>query len=329
MDNSQEQMPQIEERISNAWHEIVTMENRLKDLSEQTGLFTQTLQSLEQTISSSKDQILAINNHYADYYAKTDSSIKSKFEVVIEHHQAIDQFQKVSIEIKKDLEDFKEFIYGNETTNKTGFKKEIEVFLEKSKSTTEAFYKNWSESYQTLFSKIEGLLPGATATGLSKAYQDQKISYKTPVILWSLVFSITVATMMGFGIVVYNDTKLNDITSTLQHIVARLPFFIPAVWLAVFASKQQSQYKRLQQEYIYKETLAKSYEAYKREIDLLTDGEEKNELHQKLITSMVEMCGYNPSLTLENKSHDDKPPIPGDGIFKGVLRNNKTKGSEA
>jgi hypothetical protein len=30
---------------------------------------------------------------------------------------------------------------------------------------------------------------------------------------------------------------------------------------------------------------------------------------------MVDMCGYNPSLTLEHKSHDDKPPIPGTGLF--------------
>lgn len=132
--------------------------------------------------------------------------------------------------------------------------------------------------------------------------------------MWSAVFGITVLGMMIFGIFLFTEVK--DLSDSLRHILARLPFFIPAVWLAVFSSKQQSQYKRLQQEYVYKETLAKSYEAYKREIDLLPEGEEKNLLQQKLITSMVEMCGYNPSLTLEHKSHDDKPPIPGNNLLK-------------
>ena len=163
---------------------------------------------------------------------------------------------------------------------------------------------------------------GATATGLSKAYQDQKINYKWPVIMWSMVFGLTVGGMMTFGIYFYKD--VSTIEDSLQHILARLPFFIPAVWLAIFASKQQSQYKRLQQEYVYKETLSKSFEAYKREIDQLPESDEKNVLHQKLITAMVDMCGYNPSLTLEHKSHDDKPPIPGTDLLKN-LRPNKKK----
>lgn len=126
-----------------------------------------------------------------------------------------------------------------------------------------------------------------------------------------------------FGIVVY--TQVNDLWDSLRHILARLPFFIPAVWLAIFASKQQSQNKRLQQEYIYKETLAKYYEAYKREIDQLPDGDEKKLLQQRLITSMVEMCGYNPSLTLEHKSQEDKLPMPGSGFLKRFAESKKSK----
>lgn len=314
MENATEQIQGIEERITKAWQEIVTMEDRLKSLPGQVDAFNQSLQEVQQTLSNSKDQIANINSHYADYFAKTDPAIKTKLELVTEHHATIDQFLKASTELKKDLEDFKEFIYGNETLNKPGFKKDIEALFESNKSANEKMFNDWGESYKTLYAKIEGLLPGATATGLSKAYQDQKTNYKWPVIMWSAVFGVTVLGMMIFGIILFTEVK--DLSDSLRHILARLPFFIPAVWLAIFASKQQSQYKRLQQEYVYKETLAKSYEAYKREIDLLPEGEEKNLLQQKLIASMVEMCGYNPSLTLEHKSHDDKPPIPGTNFFK-------------
>lgn len=329
MENSTDQFHQVEERIGKAWQEIVAMEDRLKKLPEQVETFNRSIQELERSVSSTREQIGSINTHYADYFAKTDPAVKSKLETVIEHFATIEQFQKASTGIKKELEDFKEFVYGNETAGKVGFKKDIETLFETNKSANETLNKTWSESYQTLFQKIEGLLPGATATGLSKAYQEQKENYKWPVILWSLVFGLTVVGMMIFGISVYKDTELKDIQVTIQHILARLPFFIPAVWLAIFASKQQSQYKRLQQEYIYKETLAKSYESYKREIDLLPEGEEKVELQQKLITSMVEMCGYNPSLTLENKSHDDKPPIPGNNIFKRLAKKSKDEKVEA
>lgn len=317
MENSNEQIQEIEGRIKKAWEEIVAMEERLQGITGQADGFNDNIADLQKNLENSKDIISGINLHYSDYFVKADPTTKTKLEVVTEHHSSIEQFLKASTEIKKDLEEFRDFIYGSETLSKPGFKKDIESFLENSKKANEKLYKNWEESYETQYEKIEGLLPGATATGLSKAYQDQKTNYKLPVIMWSVVFGATVIGMMIFGIILYTNVK--DLSDSLRHIVARLPFFLPAIWLAVFSSKQQSQYKRLQQEYVYKETLAKSYEAYKREIDLLPDGEEKNLLQQKLISSMVEMCGYNPSLTLEHKSHDDKPPIPGSHLIKNII----------
>lgn len=323
MDNVQDELKQIEERIQKAWHEIVEMEKRLTPLPNNLEELTNKINDLEKTIKQTNSQITNINTHYEDYFSKNDPSIKSKLEMVIEHHATIDQFLKITSSLKGEFEDFKEFIYGSETTGKLGFKKDLELLFETSKKTNDTLSKTWSEAYQILFEKIEGLLPGATATGLSKAYQDQKKSYKLPAIIWSIVFILAVGGMMTFGIYSYNESNIKTLTETLQLILARLPFFIPAIWLAIFSSKQQSQYKRLQQEYIYKETLAKSYEAYKREIEILPDGEERNILQQNLITSMIEMCGYNPSLTLENKSHDEKPPIISNQLFKGLLRNKK------
>ncbi len=308
-----EQNPELEDRLKNAWHEIVTMEDRLKALPGQLDAFNSSVAEVQKSLDTSKEQIAGITVHFADYFAKPDPAVKSKLETVLEHHANIEQFLKAAVEAKNDLSDFREFIHGNEILKKIGFKKELETLLENAKISSSTLHTDWSASYKTLYDKIEGLLPGATATGLSKAYQDQKDSYKWPVIMWSAVFGLTVGSMMLFGIKFYAD--VDSIQDSFQHILARLPFFIPAIWLAIFASKQQSQYKRLQQEYVYKETLAKSYEAYKREIDRLPESEKKTELLQNLITSMVTMCGYNPSLTLEHKSHEEKPPFPGADIL--------------
>jgi hypothetical protein len=331
MADDKESIQEIEERINKAWSEIVIMEDRLKALPGQVDNFNNSLKEIQSSLEDSKEAIDNINSHYEDYFEKTDPSIKTKLEKVVEHHTNIDKFLKAATEIKEDLEEFKEFIYGDESLKKDGFKKELEQMFAKAKTANDNLNKSWTETYQTLYEKIEGLLPGATSTGLSKAYQEQNKNYKGPVIMWSFVFGLTVLAMMIFGVYFYADVAKNgesSIQDSLQHILARLPFFIPAVWLAIFASKQQSQYKRLQQEYVYKETLSKSYEAYKREIDQLPDSDEKNILHQKLIEAMVDMCGYNPSLTLEHKSHDDKPPIPGTDFLKSI-RPKKKQASES
>ena len=49
---------------------------------------------------------------------------------------------------------------------------------------------------------------------------------------------------------------MNPLALTLNEaliaLLKDLPFFIPTIWLAAYASKQQSQNKRLQQEYALK-----------------------------------------------------------------------------
>ena len=109
-------------------------------------------------------------------------------------------------------------------------------------------------------------------------------------------------------------------------VVSRLPFFIPVFWLAIFASKQQSQNKRLQQEYAYKETLTKSYEADKREIESLPESKEKDALSATLLNTMIEMAKENPSATLHSDAHNDGPPSILDLFKMKVLK--KLQGGE-
>ncbi len=227
---------------------------------------------LKKQIETYNEQLGKINEHYKDYFTTDDFVSSSKFETVSGHYKTSEQFLKSATEIRDQLNEFKEFIHGNDKLKTTGFKKELDTLFENNKKANEDLETDWQTKYKTLYDKIEGLLPGATATGLSKAYEDQKKNYKWPVIMWAAVFGLTVGGMMTFGWYCYKD--VNNLEDSFQHILARLPFFIPAVWLAI-ASKQQSQYKRLQQEYVYKETLSKSYEAYKRELDKLPDSDVK------------------------------------------------------
>lgn len=324
-DDNSDPLKTVEERLNFAWSEIVKMEERLKALPGQIDSFNQSMDQVTKLLDAPKEAISKINEHYNDYFSKPDPTKKSKLETVLEHHTTISQAERTLTEVVKELDSFKEFVDGNQALSKPGIKTQFIEYFESLKHSNKEVLKERKEAYDTLYRKIEGLLPGATATGLSKAYQEQKNNYKLPVILWSVLFTLTVGGMMAFGIIYYAESE--NFQDTIRHILARLPFFIPAIWLAIFASRQQSQYKRLQQEYVYKETLSKSYEAYKREIDKLPDSAIKDALHEKLIASMVEMCGYNPSLTLENKSHEDKPPMMGDFLksLKGLAGKSKSK----
>lgn len=215
---------------------------------------------------------------------------------------------------KKEFDEYHSRIFGSkdESGNEVaGLKQEIE----KNKNTLEELHKKETEKFKTLFEKIEGLLPGATTAGLAMAFANQKKNYHWPNKLWSSVFVLTMIGMAWFGISTLKDiteaTKATplSISLVLSIILARTPFFIATIWLGIFASKQQSQNKRLEQEYAHKENTAKSYEGFKRQIDSLEQSDDNKDLSMKLLENMVVSMSYNPSSTLENASHREEPPI--------------------
>jgi hypothetical protein len=161
--------------------------------------------------------------------------------------------------------------------------------------------------------RLKSLLPGATSIGLAKAFEDQKKSYTTSIVIWSLIFVFTMLGMLGFGIYyIVEISKIADldVSKAFIAILNKLPFFVPTVWLAIFASKQQSQNKRLQQEYAFKETFAKSYDGQKTQLEKLNlEEDEENEILKQLLANLVDITSHNPSATLESEKHNEKTPL--------------------
>lgn len=244
-----------------------------------------------------------LDAHYGELINKPNETDPSKLEKVNSAYQKIMENGELCTAMITKLKELESNVVGNKENNVPGLK---EIF-EAHDNDLKAKKKEWEERYTTLFNKIEGLLPGASSTGLASAYQEQRKTYNTPYWIWSGVFMVITGGMIAFAIYSLHDA--NDFLDACTKIISRLPFFVPAIWLAVFASKQQSQNKRLQEEYIYKETLSKSYEAYKREIEKLPDSEEKTKILEKLLSTMVGMADYNPSQTLQMRHHNDRPPI--------------------
>jgi hypothetical protein len=227
--------------------------------------------------------------------------------------QEFDKLNTKSKEVQKEIEATHEKIFGKKDDDG----KQIKGYFQETedlKNEIAKFLKEQEEKYTAQFSEIKSLLPDATSAGLAAAYQKQKESYNNPILIWTGVFFVTIIAMTGLGsYLIYNhlqtvgETTLNN---ALISLIKDLPFFIPTIWLAAFASKQQSQYKRLQQEYAFKETNAKSFHGHKEQIErLMKDSGADKEMLSALVAQLVVITAQNPSNTLDNKSHDDSPPI--------------------
>ncbi len=263
---------------------------------------TSRLATMESTIKTISDNVDKINTFHVQILKPKEGESKSLLELVNETYMKISADKTKSDSDLKAIENFKVELLGDQEKNIVGQKQRFESL----ESEIKANKKLWEENSDTLFKKIEGLLPGATASGLAKAYQDQRMSYNKPYWGWAIVFVITLCCIIWFAIANLKDAT--SVEDAFMKVISRLPFFIPAFWLALFSSKQQSQNKRLQQEYAHKEVLSKSYEADKREIEKLPDSPEKAKLSAKLLETMIDSARYNPSETLGSKTHNDGPP---------------------
>ena len=242
-----------------------------------------------------------------------EQEIKTAKETITTKVTEYDTLNEKSKTLQAEIETTHEKIFGKKDADG----KPIKGYLQETedlKNQIASFLAEQHAKFLAQFTEIEGLLPGATSAGLAEAYQLQKASYKRPMQLWSGIFISTVIIMAILSVFLLYFQLINPTSLTLNEalisLLKDLPFFIPTIWLASYASKQQSQYKRLQQEYAFKETNAKSFHGHKMQIEeLMKDGTTDKDLLSQLVAQLVIITAYNPSETLDSNTHEDSPPI--------------------
>lgn len=180
------------------------------------------------------------------------------------------------------------------------------------------FEQDQNLKHKTLFEKIESLLPGATSAGLASAYGELKNSFGDRITTNTRIFygAVGVLPVMAFLAAIesftlwpfaVNFAAVPTFEAILRLSLLRLPFIVPIVWLAIFASMRRSQYERLQQEYAHKEALAASYENYRTQLDKL-QVPDIDTLKKDLIAKAIDAIAFNASSTL-NGQHMEKMPM--------------------
>jgi len=236
-------------------------------------------------------------DRFINNYESRLSEIKSLREEFITFRKSLEGFDNAN---GQRVEGIKDKIQNTAIS----FEEKLKEYEFKTKASLTESEKKFSATKE----KIDSLLPGASTVGIAEAFKNHKDSFKRPVLIWSLVFIGTLIVMIAYSLSI-KSADINTFSDVWIQILNNLPFFLPAIWIAIYASKQQSQSKRLQQEYAFKEDVAKSYQGFKKEIENLDDGPESNQLKLEFMENLVHIIGENPTSTLESKSHKDKPPI--------------------
>jgi len=164
------------------------------------------------------------------------------------------------------------------------------------------------KEYTELKGKIEWLLPWATSAWLASAYENHKNTFKKQKNMRTWVFVLALLWMIVSYLLYNPEVEIQEWWWWLIKFLVRAPITIPCVWLASFSWKQQNKYQRLEQEYAYKESLSRSFEWYRKEIEKVWDSELANQLQIDLLKVIINMSSYNPSITLESPSNNEKSP---------------------
>lgn len=242
-----------------------------------------------------------------DFIIAEDDNGETIEEKLISFKESADKESKEILDLKSQIAKYKDQLYGTEDENGKlipGLTHKIDNMQKQLAQNIEANEKK----QQALLAKIEELLQGASTVALANAFKEHKEEFDQPNRLWQNVFVWTLIALMGFTLLSFFAAKA-ELKDMWKITLGNLPFIGAGVWLAIFASKQRSQNVRLQQEYAYKEDVAKLYYGLKNEIEQLDNTELGQRLNESVIQILVETVSYNPSKTLDNNSHNDKGPI--------------------
>ena len=173
---------------------------------------------------------------------------------------------------------------------------------------------------------VEGLLPGATSTGLALAFKERREVFRKPALIWALILA---ATLAGMFAAVYFDplrTQLAEPTfgAIVGYLFSRMPFAVPIVWLAWYAARRHSQALRLEEDYAHKEVLSKSFEGYKKQISELEEESDNRDQTLNLVAKTLDALAADPGRIYRERNEAGSP-------FSAIFRRGKENadGSES
>lgn len=307
----------IKAELKNNLNEFERLRTEIEDYRDLLFLEDGIKESIEKLLNSSKSKLSDIEGFHNSIYEKDGlkQEIDEFYSNISDKNKKINELNEDCSITLQELSDFYDKIFGKDDADGKkigGLKQEIE----QRKSDFDEFGQYQQKKYDELNKKIESLLPGATSVGLSSAYHEMRNKFSDRAVWYGRVFYLS---LIVLSLVIYSVRNLSiiqeipldkglgiSLLSLFGNFAVKLPFIFPALWFVIFVSKRRSEAERLAQEYTHKESLAKSYDSYKHQIDELSE-KNKNELLPILMENMIKAIALNPAETLDKKHKSDSP----------------------
>lgn len=232
-----------------------------------------------------KVKIEILNTHIDKFEEKYASIISNEKSISNEVENLHKDFKTKQTELDK----FYKKIFGDEEKEINSLKDELELRLSQLKETE-------IEARKVINLSSDAGLGGGFFQKAKEAKINKYIS------LGVFVFVLIVMGCFNFNTIDFKNLKEIDLISITVRFMINAPF----IWIATVANLNLNKYARLEQEYSHKESLAKSFERYKTEIEKLNDTEtvKSKELLVELMTLNLEAFKLNPSSTMDGAKSD-------------------------
>lgn len=188
-----------------------------------------------------------------------------------------------------ELDKFYKKIFGDEEKEINSLKDELELRLSQLKETE-------IEARKVINLSSDAGLGGGFFQKAKEAKNNKYVS------LGIFIFVLIIMGCFNFKTIDFNNLKDINLVSITVRFMINAPF----IWIATVANLNLNKYARLEQEYSHKESLAKSFERYKTEIEKLNDTEtiKSKELLVELMRLNLEAFKINPSSTMDGAKSD-------------------------
>ena len=267
------------------------------------------IKELYDSAKTTKEQADAILEELARYAGKYDQSVNAINESLKTAQDSSTSCTELNEEASELVKELRETVKNSNQLHEevNEFSQTIEKLQEKL-SKSEERMKTLSDDAIDLKKRVENLLPGAASAGLASAFKERRESFEKPAKTWACVFIGSVVILLVVAFI--NPVKFQIDQVTLEnfhmYILMRLPFIIPIIWLAVYASHRHNQALRLEEEYAHKEAISKSFEGYKNQI-LEIESDAKSSAAEHLVNRTLEALSRHPGHIYNAKREDISP----------------------
>ena len=196
--------------------------------------------------------------------------------------------------------------------------KKLPNYAERMEEFSEQMKRN-----QDLEQRLEAWLERAVPAGLAGGFQERRRGFNLPKVIWGALF---VALLGSLALLAYYDPVRMQIESTflgaLTYVFSRVPYAVPLLWGAFFASRRVVQTLRLEEEYAHKEVLSGAFESYRKHIQEMEKGS-PGEQSNTLIEVFLEMLRNHPGHVFRRDQREPNRPNRFVSWFSRLLRFDK------